>query len=322
MVLQLPPQLADPVVVSGKVIAKTLLDLTVYLEGPSVAELDFLLDLYERLRPSDAEPQKYAIDELVNWWPLRNPELTDSGRAAAAAGIRRPYFEPVRQRIRDGRAFRCGLWDGVQLDDPRGSWSFHCARIHLRRTGLFAFARILAPLSADCDRILQAALDIADGAAFLSGHGGLTFSYDPWDIEEAFDAIYVRARRFWGVDVEYVNGTLPLVREGIKVVNWITMVGSAFMAAPEVASGVLALERAASARVERRAHGTVLIAAALPVTGDQNRPDRALDGYYAVAGALASVFLKGHPDFPGQRFATNANTVGWLRRFLEPDGWR
>jgi hypothetical protein len=34
------------------------------------------------------------------------------------------------------------------------------------------------------------------------------------------------------------------------------------------------------------------------------------------------LFLQAHPDFPGERWVKNGNTVGWIRRFLDPAGWR
>jgi len=41
-----------------------------------------------------------------------------------------------------------------------------------------------------------------------------------------------------------------------------------------------------------------------------------------TARALPPLFLTEHPDFSGERFIKNGNTIGWIRRFLEPDAWR
>src|SRR6267378_4126794 len=107
--LSLPRELAEPVVIGRKVASKVMLDLTVYLKGPSEPELEYLIDYYESICPPDRF-LKYTIGEIEDWPTLASPELTASGRAAAAAGIRRPYLEPVRQRIRDGRAFEIQFW--------------------------------------------------------------------------------------------------------------------------------------------------------------------------------------------------------------------
>jgi hypothetical protein len=75
-------------------------------------------------------------------------------------------------------------------------------------------------------------------------------------------------------------------------------------------------------KVERHQNASDLIAGPHPVGGDQNRPDSSLDPYYAVASALRPLFLEEYPDFPSERFISHGNTVGWIRRFLEPGGWR
>jgi hypothetical protein len=320
-VLNLPSQLATPFVVSGRVVSKVMQDVTVYLVGPAVQELEGLIDLYERVCPPDRLVD-YKIGELEYWVPLAQPELTVTGRAAAAAGIKRPYLEPIRRRIHDGRAFEVQFWDGRSIDDPDGSWSFSCRCIHLRATGLHAFVRILIPLQADHEILRAAALAIADNVELYSGHGGLVFVYDPWLKQDALDAIYAQARRFWGVDIEDLNETILVVKKGIKGVNWITLVGSRFASAPEIQMAFADLTKAPDVISEQRKHSTVLIAGSEPVVGDQHRPNHSLDPYYAVANALKPLFLTHHPDFTGERFVRNGNTLGWIRRFIEPSGWR
>jgi hypothetical protein len=298
-----------------------MLDLTAYLVGPSEQELDYLTNLYESIAPPD-RLVKYTIAELQYWPTIAQPDLTASGRAAAAAGIKRPYLEPVRRRIRDGRAFGAQFWDGRRIDDPEGSWSFSCQRIHLRSTGLHAFVRFLVPLQTDHQVLRAAALAIADNVELYSGHGGLAFVYDPGLTEDALDAIYAQARRFWGIDVEDLTDTLPLMTKAIKGVNWITLISSQFASAPGIPAALDDLARAPDVTVEKRRHAVVLVAGQRPVVGDQHRPDPGLDSYYAVARALKPLFLEAHPDFPGERFAEGANTVGWIRRFVEPGSWR
>lgn len=318
--LNLPPQLARPVVISGQVASKVVLDLTVYLKGPSEPELEFLIDYYESLCPLGGMV-KYSISELQSWRRVANAHLTASGRAAAA-GIKRPYLEPVRKRLRDGRAFDVQFWDGRDIDDPDGCWSFRCARIHRRSSGLHAFVRFLLPLAADFKILLAAARKVADHVECYSGHGGLVFGYDPGLAEDAFDAIYAQARRFWGVDVEDLPGTLPLITDGIKGVNWLTLVGTQFASGPKIQASLTDLAQAPNVTIDQRKYATVVIAGPRPVEGDQHRPDKSLDPYYAVAKALEPLFIKAHPDFSSEQWVKNGNTIGWIRRFIEPDGWR
>jgi len=168
----------------------------------------------------------------------------------------------------------------------------------------------------------DAAAGIADNVELLSGHGGPCFVYDPRLQEGAFDAIYALSRRYWGVDVESLNGTLPLSASGIKGVNWITMVGNAWVSEPKFATGIAGLHGVPNVSVEQKRHGVVLTAGPAPVAGDQNFPDPSLDPYFAVGQALAPLHLSKHPDFPGEAFIRNRNTVGWIRRFVDPAGWR
>lgn len=320
-ILSLPSELATPSVISGKVASKVMLDLTVYLAGPSEHELEHLLDLYTSICPP-GRLVKYTITELQYWSNIANPDLTASGRKAAITGVRRPYLEPIRRRIRDGRAFEIQLWDGRSIDDSGGSWSFNCQRIRRRSSGLHAFARIIIPLQASLETIRTMAFAIADDIELYSGHGGLAFVYDPWLKEDALDIIYAQARRFWGVDVEDLNGTLPLTKEGIKGVNWITLLGREFISSDEIGSTLSNLTSIPDVTVEQRNHAIILIAGSEPVPGDQHRPDKSLDPYYAVANALKPLFLTHHPDFPSERFIQNGSTTGWIRRFIEPNGWR
>jgi Type VI immunity for VRR-NUC len=319
--VNLPTELATPALVSGKVASKVLLDLTVYLAGPSEQELEHLIDFYETLCPP-GRLVKYKIGELEHWPPLARPELTASARIAAAAGIKRPYLEPVRKRIRDGRSFEIQFWDGLSINDPIGCWSFNCRRIHLLSSGLHAFVRLLIPLQEDPEILRRAALTIADNVELVSGHGGLVFVYDAWQKDLAFSAIYAQARRFWGVDVEDLTDTLPLMKKGIKGVNWLTLVGQGFASQPEIQAALADLTKVPGVNVEQRKHGVVLIAGPQPVVGDQHRPDQSLDPYYAVAHALEPLFITAHPDFPGTRFFENGNTIAWIRRFIDPAGWR
>lgn len=317
----LSPALTQPLMVEDEVALKIMLDLTVYIEGPTERDFEFLLDLYESVCPHD-RLREFKIAELPLWSPIARPMLTMHGREAAAAGIKRPYFEAVRERIRQGRGFEAQYWDGLEIDVPRGSWSLNCQRLHLRNEGQFAFARLLLPLDTELDVLVDTALAIAENLPLHSGHGGLAFVYEPLLMEDAFDAIYNRARRFWGVDIENMNGTLPLTREGIKGVNWITLIGRAFASKPEIRATLANLANLPTVNVAQRKQAFILLAGPRPSACDRNRPDSSDVPYMAVADALAPLFLTDHPDFPGERFAANANTMGWIRRFIDPAGWR
>jgi hypothetical protein len=315
-----PDRLRAPLVVDGRVVCKLMLDLTIYLGVPTPGELDAMLDLALALAPAGSL-RKYKIQEHELWFPLERPELTASGRAAAAQGGWMPCFEPTRRRIVEGRSFEAGLWDGREIEDPLGSWSFMCRSILLQESGLHAFARFLVPLATDSVVLRRAAMAVADRIALHSGHGGLVFVYDPRAKEAALDEVYALARRYWGIDIEDLNRTLPLMHDAIKGVNWLTLVGPRFAAQLAVADGLSALPQS-GVDVARRRHATVLTAGAEPVAGDRHRPNGGLNQYIAVAKALEPLFPDAVPDFTSQRFVDNGNSTGWVRRFIDPSGWR
>ena len=317
----LPSALARPARVDDEVACKVALDLTLYVAGPSEAELDWLLRFYAELCPSD-RLSKYTITELNYWADVDRPVLTDSGRRAAELGDPQAALEPVRRRLRGDRAFEVGYWDGREIDDPEGSWSMRCHRIKLRSSGLHGFVRLMMPVDIDGALVARAATSLASNLRFFSGHGGLVFAQDPWLSEDAFDQVYALARRFWGVDIDDMNDTLPLMTSAIKGVSWLTLVGSELLSDALLTEVGAALADRPAVKVFKAQQGLVIAAGDHPNVLDQHRPDATQMAYREVAHALADWFLSDHVDFPGERFITNGNTVGWLRRFLEPGGWR
>lgn len=318
MTVSLPPRLAAPYVVDGRIAFKVMQDLTVYLGSPSETDLDALCDLYESLCPRDRFIA-YRTDELVAWSDLSAPDLTLSGRRAASAGVRRPYLEPSRNRIRQGRALSVWFWDRRTISDPDGSWSFRCATIKKRSGDFHGFARFLMPLAADPTLVWDLARRVADTVPFRSGHGGLVFEHDPWLEHPAFDEIYARARRFWTVDIDDMAATLPVTQEHIKGINWITLVGLPL--AGSVEEGISRLATDAEIRVLRQTHGFVIAAGPVPIPGDRHRKDSGLELYFRIGSALAPLLPTDHADFSGSRFKAPGATIGWVRRFVDPSGW-
>jgi hypothetical protein len=316
--LALPTPLVQPFVVAGEVVLKIVVDLTVYLVGPTDRQLDELCALYERFCP----PQRrvaYLTDELVAWTDIAVPELTQSGRVAAAAGVPRPYLEPSRNRLRQARAVAVSFWDRREPGDPEDSWSFSLRQIKRRSTGLHAFVRFLLPLATEPALLWEMAKALADTVPFRSGHGGLAFGYDPAERGPASDETFARARRYWGVDVEDLDTTLPLMNDRIKGVSWMTLVGNEL--AVGVEGNLRPLVADGTVQVESRRHGQLIRIGEHPIAGDRNKPDGSLDPYFRLAGALEPLYLDHCPDFYGERFQSTGKTTGWIRRFLEPAGW-
>lgn len=316
VVLALPPQLA-PIVEDGAVVSQVVIDLTLYLERPTVDDFNRVLDIYRRSCPAD-RISVYATGEAGGWDSVDDPLLTRQGYLARGRGESWPFCAVVRSRIADRRPFEFQLWDGKETDSY--SLNFRCVR---ERHGApsHAFVRFMFPLSIDC-RLLQALAErCADVLPIRSGHGGLCLSYRAWDKERGFTLAYARARRWWGLDIEDLNLTLPLMTDRIKGAQWLTVLGGRFAGRPDVAAK---LERSSSPVVEvsRRRNAAVIVAGPHPVVGDQHQADPGLAPYEAVARMVQPVTLERHPDFGGEHFPEHGNTIGWLHRFTDPEGWR
>ncbi len=311
----LHPRIRAPVVEKGNVVSQLVLDLTVYLVEPSVDEFDMIFDLYQQVCPKK-RIVAYAMDETVDWDDVESPILTRRGRDAERLGIPFPFVEVVRQRIRDGRDFSFQLWDACDVD----SFALSVRRVRVEEEK-HAFARFLFPVDTDPAVLRTVASELADAVRLYSGHGGYCLSYDAWRKFRGFSVNYGRAKRWWGLDLEDLNGTLPLMKDRIKGAQWITILGSRFL---EHVEAVTLLDTRLSEAVtrERCMHGAVLVAGPRPVVGDQHQPDPGLDAYESVALAVESITVDQHPDFDGEHFTNNGDTVGWLRRFVDSDGWR
>lgn len=194
--------------------------------------------------------------------------------------------------------------------------------MHLATSGLHAVVRATFPLDVDL-RVPQGfAVDVANIARLYSGHGGLSFAYNPWHKQYAFTAMYQRARRYWGVDIHDLNLTLPLMQKAIKGVNWLTIIGTNFASKSGLEEPLAALGGRGDVDLQPCKHGVVVRAGPSPMPGDSNRLNPGLQPYFDVADALKSIYLTKHPGFDGEGFIVYQNTLGWLRRFIEPSGWR
>jgi hypothetical protein len=313
-----------PILHQGAPIGFAKVDVSAYLVEPSIPELDALVAAYERACPPGSVV-RYLISEIPDWDSVAQPlQLTIRGRYAHAQGMKYPFIAPVRERLRTGRAFALKLWDGKNVGgfSSEDSWSFSCDRLHIRDSGLHAAVRAVFPATVDPEIPYRFALDVANSAGFHSGHGGLSFSYNQWHKQDAFTAIYPRARRYWGIDIHDLNLTLPLMRDAIKGVGWLTMLGARFLSLPEIEGPVAALRGRDHVSLAACKHGVVIRAGLQPEAGDSNRLHPGLQPYFDVAAALKSLYVADHPDFMGEGFIQNGNTLGWIRRFIEPSGWQ
>ena len=313
--ISIPPRIASPLMLDGTMLVELLVDLTAYLPSASVDQLDFLVDWYRRICPSNRF-LRYKIAELFAFDSILDPNLGKEGTKAYQRGEPLPFLATVRKRITDGRSFHIRFWDG----QPAQAFGFAYWQIKDDQDERHTFVRITLPRDFDCDRIVDAARELLDNIPILSGHGGLVFGYDSNRKFDAFTEIYPLSKRYWGIDVEDLNGTLPLTKSAIKGVNWLTLIGSGLEADPGVVTAA-ALASQYNLQLERHKHGLLFRAGPVPVVGDRHRPSGDLDPLFALGTALKDLVVKGHPSFSGAGFTTHGNTDGYLHRFDQPSGW-
>ena len=314
--IPLHPRLAKPIVLGGVTLSETVLDLTLYLTGPTEAELEWLVNYYEQIC-SRARFRFYSIPELPDWDPVDDPDLTKSGRAAAKKGTHRPYLEPVRNRIRNHREFHLQIWDGLDLS----STNFTCSRVKVDDPArLASFVRMCFPLDTDIEAIATIAETLADSVSFLSGHGGLALLYDGPNKYNSFTQHYALARRWWGLDLEDLNLTLPWMNTAIKGAQWLTLLGHQLVHDLSLEPELNRLSPGVT--VTSRREGVVIRAGQQPIDGDQHRSVPGLDDYIEVATMLQRYTVDPPDEFIGDGFLANGNTQGWFHRFFDPSGWR
>jgi hypothetical protein len=316
--MALPGALSSPLQThSGRPIRGLLLDLTVYLGSFTEDDLATLMRWYRCFAPAEAW-RRYMVEDNTVWDSVPHPRLlTRLGVLAAQSGDPLPFLAPVRARLQQGRRFWVQIWDGLKTD----SWSLCIRAIHRQDGGLRPFARLMIPAHADPQVLARAAFEWSEFLDIRSGHGNLTFSYNPWFLDRAFDDIHALAKRFWGIEVEHLNGTLPLMTDRIKGVSWLTLVGDSLRSLVDQYGVATSLARLPGVSVHRQPRALLIQLGPSPAIGDQNRPDGSLNNHYAAARELASLYLDQHPDFPGA-FVTAGDSSAWVRRFVEPGRWR
>ena len=236
--------------------------------------------------------------------------------------MRRPYFEPARERIFGGSGLSklsIGT-DGTSTNrtEKVGDW----ISVHTCAPGSCStFARILVPLQADPDILRIAALDVAEHVPLFRAWR-IMFVYEPSLLEDAFDEIYGSCAPLLGRGYRMLKSHALADQERHQGGKLAHSGGPEVAVSLEIPVALADLAKAGEVTTVHRRHATVLVAGPHPVPGDQHRPDRSLHPYEAIANALKPLFLDDILDFPGERFVTNGNTVGWIRRFIDPAGWR
>jgi hypothetical protein len=287
----------------GRPLCQVAPSLTIYFKDPPTGdEASAALGVFRRFCPPDKQ-------KLVSG--SRAPAFARLGDAIGKS-ILSSHLELMNRR----KDIAVALWDG-ELEE---SWYFTVYGVPPEHGKPRAsFCKVTFPNAIDPEVVVQLASELIGKLRFLSGHGALTAQFDAAAKVDAFNRIFIWARRYLGIEVEDLNVTIDHVLDAIKGAGWLTLVGEDLWSrlvtisdggpklSPEIA-------------LSRGPHGALLRAGPAPVLGDRNAAE--LPVLQAeVERALSPLKLKEHGEFVG-RFAEEKATMPWLNRFLTPDGWR
>ena len=170
------------------------------------------------------------------------------------------------------------------------------------------------------EQLLQTVLTVAGDLEFESGHCGYSLAWDDRGdgAPDALVRMHHLAGRYLGVDLYKVNTTLRAIQlsdaPGIKVVNWLTLLGGTIVSQLGGAKTVRDATGSSCALYSVGA-GLLVRAGAAPTVGDCNRKDD-VSALKSVGRALASVRLKNHGRIFGSPVAGDGDsTQAWLARF-------
>ena len=180
-----------------------------------------------------------------------------------------------------------------------------------------SFCEVIVPVEADPSHLAGLAADLVEILPVRSGHGGFSvYASDPSGYRHSF----AWCRRFFGLDVGYVDGFLESMTDRVLGAGWLTVLGPTF-------AGALGEPSVPGVAVDRRNGSLVLRAGDTPTLGDVRR------GEFPTAMAEVERYLWPvkldpqdywwNPDtaeLPGA-FGEHRATGAWLNRLLNPAGW-
>jgi hypothetical protein len=114
-----------------------------------------------------------------------------------------------------------------------------------------------------------------------------------------------------GIDLPSADNTSFVIREGIKRVNWLTLLGGELV---ERTGGLNGIDGRSGVVVHRVGPGLIVQAGDEPLIGDTNRRDTC-ETYRRVGRALKGIRCRKHPAFifgPEGIIASDEKTEAWL----------
>jgi hypothetical protein len=156
-------------------------------------------------------------------------------------------------------------------------------------------------------------LKIASQWDFGHGYAGYTLAVNTIGLKAALAEwmFYGIGMRHPGVDLPSAGNTTFVAADGIKRVNWLTLLGTGMAARAGSLNG---LGRQPGITVHETTASLIVQAGDEPLIGDTNRRDTC-EVYHRVGRALKSIRIRNHPAFiftNGELIASDEKTETWL----------
>jgi hypothetical protein len=297
------PVIRDP---DGQVLVRIGLVLTLYFDDGFSASVRSRIGACLELFLSLCGPQlRWYLPPDAETWSQISPD--------ALARVRE-WFESGTADYSWATSWRSG-----RTPLEAGEFQFNVLALEGKLPRL-SFLQVILPinwLQTSLGPFPQVAWQFAQILRPFHGYGGLGFAA-PSDIalrDAAQPEVYAMARRFPGIEVDRPVGHLFYLAEGIKGVNWLTILGEHWIA---TMGGVERLRALLDVRFVFHSYGGGLIIQAgdAPETGDVNQ--RLWPRAYAIlARVLRPIRIRRHGSFDnaGEHRFTDETTMDWLSRF-------
>lgn len=181
------------------------------------------------------------------------------------------------------------------------------------RSGGYILCRLPVGERAGHEKLLDLTLKIASRWDVGHGYAGYTLALNTIGLKAALPKwmFYGIGMRHPGVDLPSAGNTSFVAADGIKRINWLTVLGTGMVARVGSLNG---LERQRGVVVHKTAASVVVQAGEEPLIGDTNRRDTC-EVYHRVGRALKSIRATSHPAFiipNGELVASDEETETWL----------
>lgn len=181
------------------------------------------------------------------------------------------------------------------------------------RSGGYFLCRLPAGTPAGDEALLDLTLKIASRWDAGHGYAGYTLALNTIGLKAALPKwrFYAIGMRHPGVDLPSAGNTSFAAADGIKRVNWLTLLGSSMVARAGSLNG---LGRQPGVVVHKTPASLVVQAGEAPLIGDTNRQDTC-EVYHRVGRALKGLRATNHPAFiipDGELVASDEETETWL----------